>query len=84
MTKETAFATVDAVRELVICLKLFQEQLDSLQTQIELLQAKTLEEVNAIVGKRVAEAKNRLKEDPNVGLEALHKMALEVPGHKED
>lgn len=80
-TKEIAYATVDDIRQLVDCLKLVQDQLNGLQTQIELLQAKSLEEINAIVGKRISEAKKRVKEDPNIGLEGLHKMALEIPGH---
>lgn len=77
------YATVDNIREMIEMMVLLQKQIDNLQKQIEILTAKSIEEVNAIVGKRVASAKNRAKED--LGLDGLHKMALgsEIPGHHE-
>lgn len=83
-TSEVKYATVDDVHSMIDMMVLLQKQIDNLQKQIEILTAKSIEEVNAIVGKRIASAKNRAKED--LGLDGLHKMALsetEIPGHKD-
>lgn len=70
MTEEAKYATVDELRKVLEMVGLLQTQITlihtSLQAQVNILCAKTIEEV------REATKKGR---EENIGLEGLHKMA---------
>lgn len=58
---------IDVQREIIEVLKLQQNQIDSLQKQINIIMAKSVDEINKIIGERIAE--------PKTGLKHLHEEA---------
>lgn len=76
---------IDFIRDILEILKLQQSQMDNLQKQIDIIKARTREELNAAIDDRVAAAKNRIKEEPSPNLNELHKAAMgdEHPRHED-
>lgn len=80
--------SLDFQRQVIEILRLQQSQIDSLGKQIQIITARSQEELNKVIGEKVAApkkakdiAENRMKEplSPSEALKVLHNMALGKP-----